>query len=471
MSESDSDSLYNDCDRLYSDMDAVDTREDEESPISNGPNPLQSLGVNVVRLLLTYLPSGDYLRVAKVCLWLYTMCCDPALFALCCPVELALEPSTNVRKLHQRMQRQEKLRSSKGVLQVPSRFVYIFSSFLHVEEFNSRIVYFMTSRRALMVWKGETKIKEYDLPFWSEKIQGLSVVPEGVAILGLFEVVNITNKWGNGSCPQSERIYRNNTHGFAKGGLIRRVKGAQWVAVAIKGHISVYSEELLQVYYFPCSRFYDPSSILLAPSAQGLLYVLPAPHWLFYDFDSGREVQQSAPPLSTVTNAQVLPCEGQEQHYIVTLGKEGVLYADLTLLERGVMSFRIINQVLITLSDLGICTIYMAGIESVRRYYSCDLSRNLRLIDFEDFAFASACLMVTERNQAGYKVKLFSYEGKFLYTLNKEQILRFRLLRSKSELFIQDCTGYSRFLLDQDPVKVEGKEGCICKPWKLGRKH
>ena len=115
----------------------------------------------MIRLLLTYLPSRDFLRVTKVCRWLYTIGTDPAVFANCCPVELALEPSTNMCKLHERMQRELSLIVHESDVQVKGISVDKYA--LHVEEFDSRIVRFWWGYRKLDVCEGDMKLKFYDL--------------------------------------------------------------------------------------------------------------------------------------------------------------------------------------------------------------------------------------------------------------------------------------------------------------------
>jgi hypothetical protein len=97
MSQSDSDSEYNDPDQLYSDADAIDPEAYEELvtslqpvmpvlPPITLPKPdgfplFRSLGVNVIRLLLTYFDLTDFVRITTVNHWFYTFGTDPALLS------------------------------------------------------------------------------------------------------------------------------------------------------------------------------------------------------------------------------------------------------------------------------------------------------------------------------------------------------------------------------------------------------
>jgi len=235
-------------------------------------------------------------------------------------------------------------------------------------------------------------------------------VSEGIALLLSNTIINIAQKWLDAS-DNANKIYSLSLPYNTTGGLIRRAKGALWVAVTVLGNITVYTQELVQAYYFPRSPLYDPYSVLLVPSAQGLLFALPT-LWLAYDFGTGLVKQQSAPSLYTITHAAVLtvPCEAQEKYYIITLGFKGTtkLYADLRLLD-------------------------IADVNSIRKYYSFKTNINLNpeIHNFDSFEATASYLIRCDDYR---KMSFLSYDGKLLCTITLNGWLdQLFVLKSKSK--------------------------------------
>jgi len=362
------------------------------------------------------------------------------------------------------MQRELSLIVHESDVQVKSISVDKYA--LHVKEFDSRIVRF---------WWGYRKLD----------------VCEGIALLLPNTIINIAKKWLDAS-DNANKIYSLSLPYNTTGGLIRWAKGALWVAVTVQGNITVYTQELVQAYYFPRSPLYDPYSVLLVPSAQGLLFALPT-LWLAYDFGTDLVKQQSAPSLYTITHAAVLtvPCETQEKYYIITLGFKGTtkLYADLKLLDREAKSFRIINTILITMSDLYKCTLYIADINSIRKHYSFETSINLNpeIHNFDSFEATASYLIVTQRCDDYRKMSFLSYDGKLLRTITLNGRLdQLFVLKSKSEVYIttwiktflsycnewRDCLfGTTIKVLEKPKQPKTSIRKPTCKPWRIGRKH
>lgn len=245
-------------------------------------------------------------------------------------------------------------------------------------------------------------------------MQDNSINSEGAALLGSAELINIVSDWD-----KTERISSLLLSFNATSGVVRRLKGAKWLAVAVQGSVTVFTQELEHLYYFPWNAQYERSSILLAPSTQGLVYVLPS-CWLIYNLNSGLAKQRAVPLFDILLEAEVLivPCEDKDKHYIVTLGFSGdqrKLYSNYKLLDTGVSAIRVCNPVLLVFRGDRNLTLYKANIDciyacrSFKCHDDCYYSTNLHFLTSAYFAIFDRNLKY-ELN--GFRVSFISYECK-----------------------------------------------------------
>lgn len=447
-----------DRDRLYSDSDAIDAEAYEELvtalrptcppplPKPNGLALFRSLGVNVIRLLLTYFNLQDFMRVTATSRWLYGFGTDPVLLSQYVPVLPATESEVTLRMCIVNKWREQALITRKRELKVDVVLDPQLVQVIHAAVFYSRVVLFSLSGGRLIVWEC---VKSTPKIIWNcegvANLQHFTIVPEGAALLGTTQVVNIAHKWLYDSY-QSKHTYRLSLPFNAQSGHIYRAKGALWVAVAVRGNITVYTEGLEQLYYFPCSLPYDWSSVLLAPSAQGLLFVLPT-HWQVYNLNKGLVKQYKTPLFSTILQADVLtvPCEGREKLYIITLGytTHPRLYANRQFLLLSVNSFKILNQLLIVSHSSSNFTVYKAGIDRVQV-----LSTLKPTFPYHSFHATSSHIVAIntttrqhwdgQRYWTDYalKVGFLSYEGAVFHTQILENVSEDSVFAFRSEVII-----------------------------------
>ena len=378
-----------DSDRVYSEADALDPEAIEALISSIQPviprqtmrkqgekHVFQSLGVNVTRVLLSYFDLEDFMKVTCVCRWLYRFGSDEGLLSRYSQIMERQNESVTIRMSIVDAWREQALISKPRPLHIDSVFDPALTSLFHVELIHSRLICFSLHRSRLYVWELKGRNNHIIDSFEAvDRVCDFAISSDGAALLGESKVVNIPYQWLHTSY-QPKLTYTLSPSYSLSSALIRRPEASPWVAVSVQGSISIYSNslELLHFYPYPLP-IQDRSSVLLAPSSHfGLLLLTPTQLIRYKPALKLMKIGVLAQFISIVqADCMVIRRENQYKYYVITLGYDGKrrIYANNELLPQTDVNFFSISQnILLICQDFSQFTLYKADFSHIKQYFS-----------------------------------------------------------------------------------------------------